>query len=194
MSSRRVTWPPEVQDHVARGIQSTKAYTAINIDRPAACSAVSLSAAVKFGGKLGDVFGVSLDRSARFDLSSLEPLLDAAHKRRSGVVFEALDWSKCLDRYDGPKTLFYLDPPYFGGESDYGKDQFARSNFGDMAEQLSGMKRRFLLSINDTPEIRETFGGFSIDEVRLKDSVSSGPLVSASELLISDQPVPAGLL
>lgn len=28
------------------------------------------------------------------------------------VQIENLDWRACLERYDGPDTLFYLDPPY----------------------------------------------------------------------------------
>ena len=28
------------------------------------------------------------------------------------VQIEHLDWRACLDRYDGPDALFYLDPPY----------------------------------------------------------------------------------
>ncbi len=35
-----------------------------------------------------------------------------------------------------------------------------------MADQLGRIRGRFLLSINDTAEIRETFADFIIDEVR----------------------------
>ncbi len=62
-----------------------------------------------FGGQLGGVFGVS-NGHARFSLSKLEPLLDAAHSRLEAVVFENLDWLDVIRRYDGPKSLFYLDP------------------------------------------------------------------------------------
>ena len=53
----------------------------------------------------------------------------AAHERLDGVVFECLGWAELVQRYDGPETLFYLDPPYFGGESDYRKGIFDRSQF-----------------------------------------------------------------
>ena len=33
---------------------------------------------------------------------------------------ENLDWLDFIDRYDRPETLFYLVPPYFGNEDDYG--------------------------------------------------------------------------
>ncbi|CAB1129503.1 protein of unknown function [Candidatus Hydrogenisulfobacillus filiaventi] len=39
-------------------------------------------------------------------------LLPEWHARMRRVVVDRLDWRVCLDRYDGPDTLFYLDPPY----------------------------------------------------------------------------------
>lgn len=33
-----------------------------------------------------------------------------------------------LDRYDRPETMFYLDPPYFGSEGDYGKECSTATN------------------------------------------------------------------
>jgi DNA adenine methylase len=67
-------------------------------------------------------------------------VLEAAHERLSSVVIERLPWSDFLARYDRPGTLFYLDPPYFGCETDYGRDLFDRSQFEAMAEQLRGIK------------------------------------------------------
>ena len=32
--------------------------------------------------------------------------------RLRGVIIENLDWRECIQRYDGPETIFYLDPPY----------------------------------------------------------------------------------
>ena len=148
-----------------------------------------------FGGKVGGVFGVATDRPARFSLSHVGPLLDAAHLRLESVVFESLDWSELVRRYDGAGTLFYLDPPYFGGESDYGKGMFDRGQFEKMAEQLRSIKGNFLLSINDRPEIRAAFDGFHIDVVRLKYSVSrNGGGDKVQELIISSVEPRTGLL
>ena len=86
-----------------------------------------------FGGQVKGVFGVVTERSPRFSLSRIEPLLDAAHEFLEGVVFENLDWRDVLTRYDSPGSLFYLDPPYMGGETDYGENMFAagRKQFED---------------------------------------------------------------
>jgi DNA adenine methylase len=45
-------------------------------------------------------------------LARREPILDAAQARLESVIFENLDWSDLIARYDGAQTLFYFDPPY----------------------------------------------------------------------------------
>ena len=100
-----------------------------------------------------------------------------------------------VTRYDAKDTLFYLDPPYFGGENDYGKDMFDRGAYTQMAEQLSSIEGAFLMSINDKPEIREAFAAFIIDEVRLSYTISKGKSGGkVQELIISNRSTVAGLL
>lgn len=148
-----------------------------------------------FGGQVSGVFGVSPGHMPRFSLSRLEPILDAAHERLDGVIFESLDWSELIRRYDTPTTLFYLDPPYFGGENDYGKDMFDRAAFTHMADQLAEIEGAFIMSINDKPEIREIFSAFMIDEVRLSYTISQkGQGGKVGELIIGNREVRAGLL
>ena len=142
-----------------------------------------------FGGKVsGRNFGVSKDRPARFNLTTLEPMLEDLHARLSGVVIECLDWADFLARYDGPDTLFYLDPPYWGCEGDYGRDLFGPDDFARMAEALASLKGRFLMSINDRPEIRSLFAGFRLQPVEVsytigKQAASRG---KRGELLIGN--------
>lgn len=127
-----------------------------------------------FGGKVsGRNFGVSIDRPARFNLTTLEPMLEEVHARLSGVVIECLDFEAFIRRYDSPGTLFYLDPPYWGSEGDYGKALFQRADFERLAGVLAGVKGRFVMSINDVPEIREVFGRFELNEVETSYTVGS---------------------
>lgn len=104
---------------------------------------------------------------------------------RARVTIECLDWLAFIDRYDRPETLFYLDPPYHGSEGDYGKTLFGRDQFALMADRLARLKGRFILSINDVPEVRETFAGFAIEAVSLRYSVSGGKGTAARELIVS---------
>ncbi len=120
-----------------------------------------------FGGKIsGRNFGVARDRPGRFNLSTLEPMLEDLHSRLAGVVIECLDYAEFITRYDGPGTLFYLDPPYWGCEGDYGKTLFVRADFQRLADRLAGLKGRFLMSVNDVPELRHIFAAFQIEPVQ----------------------------
>ncbi len=140
------------------------------------------------------MFGVSAEHAPRFNLARLEPILEAAHERLDGVVFDNLDWADLIPRYDSTATLFYLDPPYIGGEADYGKGLFERGDFTRMAKTLAGIDGAFILSINDTPEIREIFAGFNMDQVRLTYTVGkSAPTGKAQELIISNREAKVGL-
>lgn len=145
-----------------------------------------------FGGKVsGRNFGVAKDRPGRFNLTTLEPMLEDLHTRLSGVVIECLDWADLMARYDGPNSLFYLDPPYWGCENDYGKAMFSRADFARMATVLSCLQGRFILSINDVPEIRETFAAHRLTPVTTSYTIGSGNDRSSAraELLISNFPL-----
>ena len=139
-----------------------------------------------FGGKVnGRNFGVDPGRSSRFNINQIEPLLADIHERLSGVVIECLPWADFIVRYDRTETLFYLDPPYFGNETDYGADMFGRDQFALMADVLSRLKGQFILSINDRPEVREIFGQFKLQPVELTYSVAGGSNAkTAAELII----------
>lgn len=142
-----------------------------------------------FGGKpSGQNFGIATDRPARFNITTLEPDLEALHERLSGVTVTCMGYADFIRRIDRPSVLFYLDPPYWGCENDYGKALFERADFERLADQLRGIKGDFIMSINDVPEIRETFFGFHMAEVSTtytvgKKSANSG---SNAELLISN--------
>ncbi|NKC30218.1 DNA adenine methylase [Falsiroseomonas selenitidurans] len=139
-----------------------------------------------FGGKVeGRSFGVNPVASARFDVTKLGPALEAIHDRLAGVVIERLPYADFLRRYDRPGTLFYLDPPYFDCEGDYGPGVFGREDFERLAELLAGLQGRFLLSINDRPEIRRIFRRFAIEEVPVRYQISGGGGTLARELLVA---------
>ena len=147
-----------------------------------------------FGGKVsGRNFGVDKTRGGRFNLTTLEPMLEDLHSRLSGVTIECLDWSDFIPRYDAEGTLFYLDPPYWGCEDDYGKAMFARADFARLAQLLAGIRGLFIMSLNDLPEVRETFAGFDLTEVRTTYTISGKRDDSAggrAELLISNWRLP----
>lgn len=136
-----------------------------------------------FGGKIqGQNYGVNRTGPARFDLRKLMPSVHRAHRRLQGVDIERLNYEELLKRYDRPGTLFYLDPPYHGCETDYGAGIFSEADFVRLRDLLERLQGRFILSINDTPQIREIFRVFDMEEVSLHYRVS-GKATPARELI-----------
>lgn len=119
-----------------------------------------------FGGKVsGRTFGVSRTTAARFNPVKLEETLADLHERLAGVTIERLPYADVIRRYDAAETLFYLDPPYWDCEDDYGAGVFDRADFQRLADQLAEIRGRFVLSINATNGAREVFGRFDVEEV-----------------------------
>ncbi len=143
-----------------------------------------------FGGKVaGRGFGVDNRQGARFNVTKLEPMLADIHERLAGVTIEQLGYADFIRRYDRPGMLFYLDPPYWGCETDYGQDVFGRADFDQLADQLAGIKGQFVLSINDTPGARATFARFHVATTETTYTVGVGAAKRVGELIVSNVPV-----
>ena len=136
-----------------------------------------------FGGRVRDrVFGVATDRPARINLIRMEEELSAVWMRLSRVIIENLPWDEFLKRYDKKATFFYLDPPYY--KAPYYQHNMDLPDYEKMADILSGIKGKFILSINDHKEMRRVFKFFKIKPVTLKYSVSVNKNTEGKELLI----------
>lgn len=143
-----------------------------------------------FGGKvISQSFGVDTTGSGRFDITKLIPALEDLHDRLAGVTIECLNFPDFIARYDRPHTLFYLDPPYYGCEGDYGKHLFARTDFERLAAVLAALQGRFILSLNDHPDVRRIFAAFKIHPVKTTYTIAKGDnQQEAAELLIHNLP------
>lgn len=147
-----------------------------------------------FAGRRDGVFGVDKSSPPRINLVRMEEELSQVHLRLTNTIIENLPWDDYVARYDDGGTFFYLDPPYWGCEDDYGKGLFSREDFASMATTLAGIKGDFLLSINDVPEIRELFSAFRIEEVHTLYTVGRDQNQDVRELLIMNYDPPANLL
>ena len=122
-----------------------------------------------FGGHItGQTFGTCTTGKPRLNLLSLESTLEDAWRRLMHVVIECKDFRDLIPRYDRPHSFFFLDPPYWNIPG-Y-KYDFSRRDFLDLKDILQKIEGKFLMTLNDTPEIREIFSGFVIEEATLKYS------------------------
>ncbi len=142
---------------------------------------------ITFGAKATSRnFGVEITTSGGFDVTRIVPQLEAYHLRLAGVTIERLAYADFLRRYDRSGTLFYLDPPYYGSEGYYGPGMFGRDDFERLAELLSTLKGRFVMSLNDLPETRRIFGQFILHSVPVTYGVGGGKkTVRRRELIIT---------
>ncbi|MGL5268896.1 MAG: DNA adenine methylase [Spiroplasma sp.] len=70
------------------------------------------------------------------------------------------DYQEIMKKYDSKHTFFYLDPPYFNvSKKIYIHESF---DFQKLANFLKTIKGKFILSLNDKPEVHEWFKDFNI--------------------------------
>lgn len=146
-----------------------------------------------WGGKVkSKVFGTSTERSPRINLLRLEEELSAVYLRLARVTIENLPWDEVVKRYDKSETFFFLDPPYYKAPF-YEHNFLTVEEYGQIAGVLSGVRGKFILSINNLPEMRTVFGAFRIREVSLPYSTGNlqasrkgGDSARGRELLVSN--------
>lgn len=147
-----------------------------------------------FGGRVdGQSFGTATT-APPLNLLRIEQNLSDAHLRLSGVYIEHLPWQDIIKRYDREHTLFYLDPPYWETEG-YGVP-FEWSQYEQMAELLSSIKGKAIISLNDHPDIRKVFSRYHIESTNIRYTVGGGAGVERGEVLIFSWDVenePSGL-
>lgn len=138
-----------------------------------------------FGGRPGGVFGRDAHHRARFVPSRYRHIIRAVHRRLEGVYIDGLPYGEFIERWDRPSTLFYLDPPYWGSETDYGRGLFGRDDFDRLSGLLRCLTGRFILSLNDVPEVRDLFAWARIEEEPVTYALGHGKRVV--ELVISSR-------
>ena len=176
-------WMLVARDEFDRSL-ATPAETLTDIQRAARFFYLAKSA---FGARIvRPTFGIAATAPSRLNLTRIEEDLSEAHLRLSRVYIENRPFDQVIKRFDKAGTLFYLDPPYWDCEKDYGKDIFSREDFGLLAGILERVKGKFILSLNDTSGVRETFENFRIESVKTRYSVSASGQKEAGEVLISN--------
>ncbi len=126
-----------------------------------------------FGGKCtGRTFGYSATRPPGLDITRVGEDLSQAHLRLAKVQIEALPWADCVERYDRPGTVFFLDPPYYQ-TAGYGVP-FEEAEYDRLAAFMGGLKGRAILTINDHPKMAKLFARFKPQKVAISYTIGAG--------------------
>ncbi|HEC12326.1 MAG TPA: DNA adenine methylase [Acidiferrobacteraceae bacterium] len=127
-----------------------------------------------FGGKSeGRAFGTATTARPKLNLVRLEEDMSATHERLAHVMIEHLSWDKCVEKYDRPHTLFFLDPPYWK-TAGYTGPALTLDDYRLLADKMATIQGKAILTINDHPDMVATFGHFRRDKVAIKYTVGGG--------------------
>jgi len=109
---------------------------------------------------------------------------EALQNRLKGVEIYNRDFRDVINHFDSPSTFFYLDPPY-EGSNDYGHGRIAVEDVYNAVKKIRG---KFLLSYNDSPNIRRIFKGYHFRNIPIVYSANSvrAKRHPINELLISN--------
>jgi DNA adenine methylase len=99
-------------------------------------------------------------------LKHLRQRIQPIHERLRTVIIENLDWQVCIDRYDRPNAVMYLDPPYPNNKCNYYHNMRDWNDHHTLAERLGTTKCKWILSSYDTPEIRALFSQYHITPIQ----------------------------
>lgn len=97
-------------------------------------------------------------------------------------------------RDDRPHTFVYMDPPYWQTEG-HGVG-FGIEQYEEMAEILSKLKGKTIISLKDHPDIRRIFASYHIETTDIRYTADSGKGQEAREVLVFSWDMatePAGL-
>ena len=139
-----------------------------------------------FGGKvIKQNYAIQVVQPPHFSTAKLAKVIEDTHKRLDGVQIESLPYEKIIQKYDRTSTFFYIDPPYYGVKGLYRFD-FEHVQFEQLALLLRTIKGKFLLSVNDRPELREIFRGFHFTKISVPYSIQKHAGRRYGELLIDN--------
>lgn len=129
-------------------------------------------------------YNFSVVNGPRFNPESLPELIEQTYKRLHRVQIECLPYERVLDRFDRPSTLFYLDPPYFGLK--LYTFNFEQADFVTLEARLRAIQGKFVLSLNDVPEVRRIFHRFHFQEIEIAYTAQRTAGKRYHELLITN--------
>lgn len=90
-------------------------------------------------------------------LQTLRQRILPVYERLQTVIIENLDWAACIDRYDRPGAVMYLDPPYPENGCNYLYNMREKDAHELLAARLNTTECQWVLSSYDKPSIRELF-------------------------------------
>ncbi|MFX1502721.1 MAG: DNA adenine methylase, partial [Promethearchaeota archaeon] len=146
---------------------------------------ITFSGLTKTGGYSEESFNRRFTETCIKRLSSLKKIMN-------GIIITNQDYKKLLLE-SGNNVFIYLDPPYFSNKNSklYGSNGILHTSFDHerFANSVKKCKHKYLITYDDSPEIRDLFSFANIFEWRTQYSMNSNSIKNvkkARELLITN--------
>jgi len=116
--------------------------------------------------------------------------IDSISKYMKNTTVLNQDYKTVIKKYDNANAFIYLDPPYENPNSKLYREE--DMDYEEMARFLKNIKGKFLLSINDSPNIRNIFKDFNIKKITVDGAANKGSSLKTigvkqrAELLITN--------
>jgi len=108
------------------------------------------------------------------------------HERLKGVKILGLDWRETLKRFDGPNTLFFIDPPY--------EDEWAHGDgipAKEIATALAALRGKWIVAYTASASARHALGKVGhIFTMSFAEARHRGGLQKRPRLFASSEPLP----
>lgn len=108
----------------------------------------------------GHKWGAGFNPGAEGQVTGLAKRIPAANDRMRGVIVRNGSYIPLMQQFDGPRSFFFLDPPYAGTNVSVGEKDFDEAEFRKILDGLSG---RFLLTYGTTGKLDTS--GFSVKRI-----------------------------
>jgi len=136
-----------------------------------------------FGGLIvKQKFHYGVIQNPNYNPARIAEIIEQAHQRLARVQIESLPYEQILEKYDRPTTLFYMDPPYW--QRKLYRFNFSDRDFADLDRRLREVQGKFILSLDDHPEVRKLFGHWTLQPVQLTYTAQTKAGKRYGELLI----------
>lgn len=140
---------------------------------------------VDYGGLVAHRnFALQVVQSTHWNPERIPKLIENTARRLQNTQIESLPYEQIIRKCDRPSTFFYLDPPYYGKK--LYQFNFKEEDFRELVRLLADLQGKFILSLNDVPEVRSIFSDFRIQSIQLAYSAQKKIGKRYPELIIKN--------
>ncbi len=108
------------------------------------------------------------------------------HELLQGVTVLSQDWRKTIQQFDGPDTLFFVDPPY---EKEWSVAEGIPAV--EIAEVLKGIQGQWIVAYTNSTAARKAFGEIGhVFTMTFHEAQHSGAFAQNPRLFASKEPLP----